>query len=116
MSPRSASAYAIAANSETLTVQGGTFLGLPAVVSASAGARVAMVDAGQLMVADSGELTFDVTRHASVEMYRTAASPPTASTVLVNLWMHGLVGLKCERTINYKIKSSAAIYTVQSYL
>ena len=116
MSPRSASAYAIAANSSTLTVQGGTFLGLPAVVSASAGARVAVVDAGQLLVADAGELTFDVARHATVEMRTDTSSPPTASTVMVNLWAHNLVGLKCERTINYKIKSSAAIYTVQNYV
>jgi hypothetical protein len=49
-------------------------------------------------------------------MNTTATSPITAASVYVSLWQAGLVGVKVERTINWKLKPSAAIYTVASYV
>ena len=94
-------------------MRGGSLLGLPAVVSHLAGSVVAIIDVGQLLVADRGELTFDLSRQATVEMRGDVTSPATASVIAVSLWQAGLTGLKVSRTINWKLKSGAAIYTLQ---
>jgi HK97 family phage major capsid protein len=117
MSPRTASALAIASNSQTLTVSGGTFLGLPAVVSQSAGARLIVVDAAALLVADDNEMDISLSRQANVEMSTVPTSPATASTVTISLWQHGLLGVRTERVINWKLaRANACVYSVVNYV
>jgi hypothetical protein len=113
MNPANAAAIAVALNVTELT----TLFTIPVIASSSAGARVAIVDAGQLLMAGGEDLSLDIARHATVEMNTATASPPTASNVMVNLWHHGLVGLKVEQAVNWKLaKPSAAIYTNVAYV
>jgi hypothetical protein len=71
--------------------------GIPTIVSASAPARqITLVDADGLIVSDEG-LELDVATDATVEMRGDVTSPATASVILVSLWSHGLVAIKCLR-------------------
>jgi hypothetical protein len=117
MSPANASAYAVECAWPSLTVRGGDLFGVPAIVSASAGNRVAIIDADALLVADANDLNIDVSREASIEMNTVPTSPATASTILVNLWQIGLVGIKVTQTISWKLaRPSAAVWTTATYV
>lgn len=93
---------------------GGTFFGLPVVLSENipadpgagdpitgAGSRIILAKASEILLADDGEVVLDVSREASLEMDSAPTSPPTASTVLVSLWQHNMVGIRAERFINW---------------
>jgi hypothetical protein len=113
MSPANAGALAVALNVPELK----TLFDLPVVKSTSASTRVAIVDAGQLLVADDDSLQVDVSRQASVELNTAPTSPASASSVYVNLWQAGLVGIRVVRTISWKLaKPTAAVYTNASYV
>ena len=100
-SPAMAVALAIASNSQTLGATGGSLFGVP-VVTGFTGSRIILLDPSALCVADDSGVDITVARHATVEFEAAPTSPPTAGTVMVNLWTSGLAGLKAERWINYK--------------
>jgi hypothetical protein len=115
MSPGVAVAMAIATNSQTLGPNGGTLFGVP-VHTGQIGSRVIVLDPSALLLADDGGLNVTVARHASVEMDTSATSPVTAGSVYVNLWQAGLVGLKIDRFINYRMaRANSVLYTNVSY-
>ncbi|SFJ54878.1 phage prohead protease, HK97 family/phage major capsid protein, HK97 family,TIGR01554 [Phyllobacterium sp. CL33Tsu] len=94
---------------------GGTFFGLPVVLSENipaqaevagppaipAGSRIILAKASEILLADDGQVMLDVSREASLEMDSAPTSPPTASTVMVSLWQHNMVGIRAERFINW---------------
>jgi hypothetical protein len=111
MSPRIAVAAAIATNSTTLGINGGTLFGIP-VLTGFVGNRVIVLDPSALLIADDGDMDVTVARHASVEMDTSATSPPAAGTVLVNLFASNLVGLKIDRGIGYRMgRADAVLYS-----
>jgi HK97 family phage major capsid protein/HK97 family phage prohead protease len=96
---------------------GGSIFGIPVVTSQSAGTTVALIDARGILMADDGGLTIDVSREASVQMDSAPTDPPVAATVLVSLWQANLVGLKCERFINWKRGRTASVkYVAATYV
>lgn len=100
-----------------LTAKGGTILGITVVTSQVAGTTVALIAPSEILFADDGGVTIDVSREASVEMSTTPTSPSTASTVLVSLWQQNLIGLRAERFINWKRARLAAVrYTTATYV
>lgn len=78
------------------------------VVTGFTGSRIILLDPSALCVADDSGVDTTVARHATVEFETAPTSPPTAGTVMVNLWTSGLAGLKAERWINYKMARANA--------
>jgi HK97 family phage major capsid protein/HK97 family phage prohead protease len=106
---------------------GGTFFGLPVVLSENipanagsgdplvgAGARIILAKASEIMVADDGETLLDASNQASLEMDSAPTNPVTGSTVLVSLWQHNMVGIRAERFINWTKRRSGAVQFIDS--
>lgn len=88
-----------------ISMNGGTFEGLPVIVSQYAGDVVALVNAADIYEADDGGIAVDMSREASLEMKDSALVQDGLTgtgTSLVSLWQSNLVGLRAERTINWK--------------
>jgi len=101
----------------TIRADGGTFYGLPVVTSQSNGLLngsangkvVILANAPEILLADDGQVSIDVSREASVQLEDTPTNPVVAATVLVSLWQQNLLGIKAERYINWtKARSTSA--------
>ncbi|MBZ9653536.1 phage major capsid protein [Phyllobacterium lublinensis] len=106
---------------------GGTFFGLPVVLSENipanpgsgsplvgAGSRIILAKATEILLADDGQVMLDVSREASLEMDSAPTSPVTASTVLVSLWQHNMVGIRAERFINWAKRRANVVQYIDS--
>ncbi len=106
---------------------GGRFFGLPVILSenvpanpgsgeplAGMGARIILAKASEILLADDGETLLDASNQASLEMDSAPTSPPTATTVLVSLWQHNMVGLRAERFINWAKRRPGAVQYIDS--
>lgn len=100
-----------------LTINGGTFFGIPVITSnsvphsVSAGAIVALVKANDIFLADDGQIAIDVSQEASLQMdsapSQTSATP-TASTV-VSMFQTNSLAIRCERIINWARRRTYAV-------
>jgi HK97 family phage major capsid protein len=93
---------------------GGTLIGLPVIVSEtvptdSSGTIMVLVKQSEILLADEGGVTIDVSREASVQMNSSPDNPTTASTVLTSLWQNNLVGIRAERMITWKKRRPQAV-------
>lgn len=100
-----------------VTMQGGTFVGFPIIASENVptvggspadGSRIIFALQDQILLADDGQVTVDVSREASLQMDTSPDSPQTSSTVMMSLWQNNLVGIKVERYINWLLRHPAA--------
>lgn len=104
-----------------ITATGGTLFGLPVVTSENipaegsspAGQRIVLLKPGEILMADDGGITIDVSREASVQMNTVPDDPASASTVLTSLWQNNLVGIRAERFINWLKRRSAAAVVIE---
>jgi HK97 family phage major capsid protein/HK97 family phage prohead protease len=98
----------------TLSMMGGTLQGIPVVVSqhASIGGNslVILVNAADILLADDGGVTVDVSREASITM----SSDPVADAAtadVISMWQANSLALRAERYVNWaKRRSGAAQY------
>lgn len=106
-----------------ISMNGGTFVGLPVVTSENVpatggsptdGFPIIMVKASDVLLADDGQVTIDASREASLQMDSAPDSPATASTTLVSLWQHNMMAIKAERYINWKLRRSEAVAYISS--
>lgn len=105
-----------------LTVNGGTFYGLPVLVSnnvvgsGSAGDQfIILINQPEVMLADEGQMLIDVSTEASIEMND---APSGGATSLRSLWQNGLMGVKVDRWIHWTKRRSEAVQFIdkaQSY-
>lgn len=105
-----------------LTVNGGTFYGLPVIVSnnvAPSGSpgdqHLILVNQREVLLADDGQMMLDASAEASVQMND---APSAGAQSLVSLWQNGLVGLKVDRWIYWTKRRSQAVQYIdkaQSY-
>lgn len=102
-----------------ITMTGGTWFGLPVVTSASvpldqgspSASMIVLADASEILLADDGQVTLDVSREASLQMDTAPDNPVSASTVMVSMWQHNMVALRAERYIHWlKRRASAAVW------
>ena len=106
---------------------GGTFMGLPVVLSENipanagtgdplvgAGARIVLVKPSEVLLADDGQTMLDVSSEASLQMDSAPDAPATATTVLVSLWQHNMVGIRAERYINWAKRRAGAVQFIDS--
>jgi HK97 family phage major capsid protein/HK97 family phage prohead protease len=86
-----------------LGIEGGNLLGVPVITSnaTALGSQIVAVHAPSILIADDGSVQIDMSREASLEMESAPADPPTATTVLVSLYQHNLVGLRAERSVTW---------------
>jgi HK97 family phage major capsid protein len=104
-----------------INVNGGTLIGFPVVTSENLpsstgspadGYPIFFVLPNEILLADDGAVTIDMSREASLQMDTSPDSPTTGSTVLVSLWQQNMVAIKAERYINWKGRRS----TVAAYI
>ncbi len=101
-----------------LTMQGGTLLGFPVITSEAMVALgspderiIVAVKAGDIYLADDGVVTVDASDQASIEMFSDTSSQTGITGVgasQVSLWQTGMVGLKAEREITWKLRRTGA--------
>lgn len=110
-----------------LTASGGTFFGLPVILSENvpanagtgdpvtgAGARIILVKASEVLLADDGQTLLDASREASLQMNSTPDSPASATTVLTSLWQHNMIGIRAERFVNWTKRRAGAAQWIDS--
>lgn len=106
-----------------LGVTGGTLLGLPVITSTNVdytedspqeGDNIIFIKPGDVLLADDGQVTIDVSREASVQMNDSPDDPASASTVMVSAFQQNLVFVRAERYINWLKRRSAAVQYIKA--
>ena len=104
-----------------MTMNGGTFAGLPAITSNSAniagspdsGRMIILAKTSDILFADDGGLEIDASREASIEMTDVpsgdAAAGTAGTTSLVSMYQSNSVAVKAVRFINWKKARSTAV-------
>lgn len=105
-----------------LTMSGGTWYGIPVVVSnnvtpsgSPGDQHIILVDQSNVLLADDGQMMIDVSTEASLEMND---APTGGATSLRSLWQNGLMGVKVDRFIFWTKRRAAAVQFIdkaQSY-
>ena len=97
-----------------MTLLGGTFRGLPAIVSQYAGSNLTLLNAPDIYLADDGGVAVDMSREASLEMESdpTGDSVSPTGTELVSMFQTNSVAIRAERWINWKRRRTAAVAVI----
>jgi HK97 family phage major capsid protein/HK97 family phage prohead protease len=111
MAPKTALALSLIRNVDdefvfsTINVNGGTWFGFPVITSNAVGLTgsptdnfIALIDQSEVLLADDGGISIDMSQEASIEMND---APTGGATSLVSLWQNNLLGLRAERYINW---------------
>ncbi len=103
----------------SLTMQGGKLRGIPVIVSEHLTAvgspstqLIVLVKASDVYLADDGAVTVDASGEASVEMLDSSLLQSGISgtgAAMVSLWQSGLLGLKAQREVTWKLRRSTAV-------
>ena len=93
---------------------GGTFQGLPVIVSQYVGNQLVLVNAPDIYLADDGGVAVDMSREASLEMQSdpTGDSVNGTGTELVSMFQTNSVAIRAERWINWKRRRTAAVAVI----
>ncbi|MCS2155475.1 phage major capsid protein [Scandinavium sp. H11S7] len=97
-----------------MTMLGGTFQGLPVIVSQYVGNQLVLVNAPDVYLADDGGVAVDMSREASLEMQGTPTHDSTTPTPveLVSMFQTNSVAIRAERWINWKRRRDAAVAVI----
>lgn len=97
-----------------MTLLGGTFQGLPVIVSQYVGSQLVLVNAPDIYLADDGGVAVDMSREASLEMQSdpTGDSVEGTGTELVSMFQTNSVAIRAERWINWKRRRTAAVAVI----
>lgn len=95
-----------------LSMTGGTFMGLPTIISEYVGTIVALVNASDIYLADEGGVSVDMSTEASLEMLDGSLTQDALAGTgasLVSMFQTNSVALRAERTINWKRRRPSAV-------
>ena len=101
-----------------LTLTGGTFQGMPAIVSEhldelsdTAGQLLVLVNANDIYLADDGQVAIDASREASLQMLDnpTNHSGTATPTTVVSMFQTNSVAIRAERYINWAKRRAHAV-------
>lgn len=123
MNPRTALYLSLLRTSQDIfafpnvTMNGGTWFGMPVITSGSVSldygsptaTYIALVDAAEVLLADDGMVTLDVSREASIQL---DDAPSAGAQSLVSLWQNNLIGLRAERYITWLKRRASAAYFI----
>lgn len=84
-----------------INMTGGSFNGMPVIVSEAVGNIVILANASDILLADDGQVTIDTSREASLQMDSAPTNPPVAATVFISLWQMNLLGIRAERYVDW---------------
>ena len=96
-------------------MNGGAYAGIPIVTSQylkrpdANGNMVVMVNAPDILLADDGQVSVDVSREAALEMDSAPTQAQPAGAALVSLWQNNLIGLRAERFISWSKRRPNAV-------
>jgi hypothetical protein len=99
-----------------ISMMGGTFEGLPVIVSQYIGDVVALVNASDIYLGDEGGLAIDLSREASLQMLDNPTNDsvtPTA-TSMVSMFQTNSVAFRAERTINWARRRAQSVAYLSS--
>ncbi len=106
-----------------LTMMGGTFFGLPVIVSNSAnipgspgsGHMIILANAPDILLADDGQVTIDASREASIEMLDNPTNSAAAgtATTMVSMFQTNSVAIRAVRFMNWKKRRSTAVVFIK---
>lgn len=86
----------------TINLQGGSYMGIPIIVSQNVGNRIILLQPNEILFADDpGGASIDISEEASVVMTTTPESSP-AATSLVSFWQNNLIGLRVDLWVTWK--------------
>ena len=90
-----------------ISMTGGTFAGLPVIVSDYVPAgTVALINAQDIYLGDDGGVEVSISSEASLQM---DDAPVAGATQLVSLWQNNLIGFRAERTINWMRRRDSSV-------
>jgi len=94
-----------------MTMFGGTFNGLPVLVSQYIDDSLILVDAPNIYLADDGGVAIDISTEASLEMQTTPTHDSITPTPieLVSMFQTNSVAVRAERWINWQRRRDAAV-------
>lgn len=99
-----------------ITMNGGTFVGLPVITSeyfaaVTAGGYVALANASDIYFGDEGGVMVDVSREASLQMLDnpTNNSVSATATSMVSMWQTNSVAFRAERILNWSKRRASAV-------
>lgn len=97
-----------------MTLLGGAFQGLPAIVSQHAGTNLTLLNAPDIYLADDGGVAVDMSREASLEMESDPIgdSMTPTGTEMVSMFQTNSVAIRAERWINWKRRRTAAVAVI----
>jgi len=97
-----------------MTMFGGTFNGLPVIVSQYIDDSLILVDAPNIYLADDGGVAIDISTEASLEMQSapTHDSITPAPIELVSMFQTNSVAVRAERWINWMRRRDAAVSVI----
>lgn len=108
-----------------ISMNGGTFFGLPVITSQSAvmvgspvsgeGNMIILLNAPEIVLADDGEVTIDASAEASIEMLDNPTNNAAAGTptTMVSMFQTNAVALRATRFINWAKKRSTAVQYIK---
>jgi hypothetical protein len=99
-----------------MSVNGGTFMGLPVIVSEGAGTTITLVNAGDIWLADDGGVNVDTSTEASLQMVdaptiTSTGSDPTEAA-LVSMFQTNSMAIRVEKFINWARRRSTGVATI----
>lgn len=106
-----------------MSMNGGTLLGIPVITSENIpatggsptdGYPIILASAGDILLADDGQVTIDASREASLQMETAPDSPATASTIFVSMFQQNMIAIRAERYINWAKRRSGAVQYISS--
>lgn len=98
-----------------VTVNGGTFFGLPIIVSEAAGDTVTLVNAGDIWLADDGGVNVDMATEASLQMVDNPSdhsSTTPAAVAQVSMFQTNSVAIRVETAINWARRRPSGVATI----
>ena len=108
----------------TVNINGGTLFGMPVITSQHVpDGTVALINAGDIYIADEGGVNVDVSREASLQMDSAPTNTPNAlgaspqtitETSMVSMWQTNNVAFRAERTINWMRRRDEGVQHLSS--
>jgi HK97 family phage major capsid protein/HK97 family phage prohead protease len=102
----------------TMSATGGTALGYQVIVSgnvdptgdvAANGDNIIFLKPDEILLADDGNVTIDISREASVQMDSAPDNPALATTITISAFQHNLALIRAERYCNWIKRRTAAV-------
>ena len=90
--------------------------GIPTVLSANGPQQITLIDAGNILYSDDGQVDVAISEQAAIQMNTTPTDPAVAATTFESLWQHNLWGVRVTRFVAWQRAQTGAVsYMVTTY-